>query len=184
MRCFVSMKLPDNVRAHIFHSFEKLRNSKICFGNFVRKDNLHLTLKFLGDLSEDQIVQIKKVLEGIEFRQFPVETGRVGFFPNEKYVKVMWVELVGNDFPDLKREIDGKLSALGFNEKEKDFTSHITVARVKSIKDKDAFFEKVREVHPKKMFFIADNFTLMKSLLKKKGPEHKVLESFQMRMRA
>ena len=45
----ISIELPENVRAQVFNPFEKLKNSKICYGNFVKKENLHLVLKFLGN---------------------------------------------------------------------------------------------------------------------------------------
>lgn len=183
MRCFISIELPENVRAQIFHAFEKLKNSKVCYGNFVDKDNLHLTLKFLGNVSEEQIEQIKKALKEIDFRQFPVETGEIGFFPNENYVKIIWIDLISSDFEFLKKEIDEKLHKLGFNEKEKEFTAHLTVLRIKGMRDKEAFFKKLTEIAPKKMFFIANQFSLIKSILKRKGPEYKNLENFQMRMR-
>lgn len=184
MRCFVSIELPENVKSQIFHSFEKLEKSKVCYGNFVKKDNLHLTLKFLRDVPADKLDKLKEELKKIEFRQFPVETGEVGFFPNDKFVKVLWLALNSPDFEPLKKEIDERLSKLGFNEKEKEFSSHITIARINKIKDKPQFFEKVKELAPKKMFFIVDEFSLLKSVLKKEGPEYKILETIPMRLRA
>ncbi len=184
MRCFISIELPENVRSQIFHSFEKLKNSKLGFGNFVDKNNLHLTLKFLGDLSEDKIELVKKALSEVEFRQFSVETGELGFFPNEKFIKILWLDLISPEFEFLKKSIDDKLQKLGFNEKEKDFVAHLTLTRIKKIDNKEAFLEKVQEIAPKKMFFVANQFSLMKSILKKNGPEYKILAEFPMRMRA
>ncbi len=183
MRCFISIELAENVKAQIFHAFEKLKNSKTCYGNFVKKDNLHLTLKFLGNISEEKIEEIKKVLEKIDFRQFPVETGKIGFFPNENYVRTLWIDLKASDFEFLKNEIDEKLHKLGFNEKDKNFTTHITVARIKGIENKQNFFNKLEEIAPKKMFFIVNRFSLVKSILKRKGSEYKTLKEFHMRMR-
>lgn len=183
MRCFISIELPENVKAHIFHSFEKLKNSKLCQGNFTKKNNLQLTLKFFSKLSEDQIKQIKKVLEKIDFRQFPIETGKIGFFPNEKFVKSIWIELIASDFQFLKEELDRELSKIGFKEEEKKFIPRITVAKIRGMKNKQAFLDKVQEVSPKKMFFIADQIFFIKSILKKRGPEPKILSSFPMRRR-
>lgn len=184
MKCFVSIELPENVKSQIFHAFEKLENSKVCYGKFVKKDNLHLTLKFLRDVSADKLDKLKAELKKIEFRQFPVETGEVGFFPNDKFIKIIWLALNASDFSFLKKEIDEVLSKLGFNENEKEFSSHITLARINKIKDKKLFFEKVKELAPKKMFFIVDQFSLLKSVLKKEGPEYKILETIPMRLRA
>ena len=183
MRCFISVELPENVRSQIFHSFEKLKNSHTCFGNFVKKENLHLTLKFLGNLSSEELEKVKNILKKIDFRQFPVETQGVGFFPNENYVKTIWLEMVSPDFEFLKDEIDNRLRNLRFNNKEKNFSAHLTIARIKGMINKEEFLKKVKEVSPKKMFFIADQFSLIKSILKRKGPEYKVLQSFPMRRR-
>ena len=184
MRCFISIELPDNVKSQIFHAFEKLEHSKVCQGNFVKRDNLHLTLKFLDKVPSEKVELIKEELKKIDFRQFPVETGEVGFFPSEKFIKVLWIRLVSPDFEDLKKQIDNSLIKLGFNEKEREFSSHVTIARINKIRDKESFFDKVKELAPKKMFFIANEFSLIKSVLKKNGPEYKILKNYPMRLRA
>lgn len=183
MRCFISLEIPENVRGKIYDAFDKLKKSKVCYGNFVKRDNLHLTLKFLGDISEEKADEIKKALDNIDFRQFPIETGDVGFFPNEKYVRVIWLDLVASDLGFLKNEIDSQLEKLGFSRDEKNFTSHITTARIKVIKNKKEFFEKIKEIAPKKMFFIADTFSLMRSELKPQGPRYSLIKEYYMRMR-
>ncbi len=183
MRCFVSIELPDNVKADIFHYFEKINNPEICSGNFVEKDNLHLTLRFFGDISEEKIEEIKKALSKIEIQKFPVETGKIGFFPNEDFVKVMWVELVSDHFSELKKEIDSVLGKIGFGSDETEFVPHLTVARIKGIKDKEKFFWHTENPPLKKLFFIAEEFSLVKSILKKTGPEYKLIENFGMRRR-
>ncbi len=184
MRSFISIELPDNVKAYIFHAFEKLKKSKVCKGKFVDKDNLHLTLKFLGKITSEEAEIIKKELEKVDFRQFPVETGKVGFFPNEKFIKVLWIELLSPDFEMLKKEIDSALKNAGFDQKDKEFFPHLTVARITAVRDKKAFLEKAKELAPKKMFFIVNQFSFRKSILKKKGPEYKTLKDYSMRMRA
>ena len=183
MRYFISIELPDNVKDKIFNSFKKLKESKVCYGNFVKKDNLHLTLRFLDDVPEEKIESIKKALEEIDFRQFPIESGRVGFFPNEKYIEVLWIDLIASDFYFLKDEIDEKLEGLGFPKNGKEFKTHVTVARIKGINDKQKFFNKINEISPKKMFFIANQFSLVKSVLERNGPKYETLKEFPMRMR-
>jgi|AntAceMinimDraft_18_1070375.scaffolds.fasta_scaffold21630_3 2'-5' RNA ligase len=183
MRCFISIELPENIKSQIFHAFEKLKNSKLCQGNFTKKNNLHLTLKFFRNISQEKLEQIKKTLKEIDFPQFPVETGKIGFFPNEKYIKILWIELIASDFEFLKKQIDEKLKKLNLNGDEKSFISHITLVRINSIKDKKEFFKKIIKIAPKKKFFISNQFSLVKSILKRDGPEYKILENFQMRMR-
>ena len=183
MRCFISIELPDNVKSQIFNTFEKLRNSETCYGNFIREKNMQLTLKFIKKFPAEKIDLIKQALKEVDFRQFPVETGEVGFFPNDQNVKIIWIDLVASEFDFLREEIDRKLNKIGLNENERKFIPHLTVVRIKRIKDRQSFFNKVKEIAPRKMFFIANHFSLVKSILKRKGPEYTILNEFQMRMR-
>jgi 2'-5' RNA ligase len=183
MRCFVSIEIPEHIRSEIFHVFDKLKNSGVCSGNFVEKMNLHLTLTFLGELDEEKLESVKNVLSKIDFRKFPVETGDIGFFPNKEFVKVLWVEIVSNEISSLRDEIESKLKKEGFEFKNIDFVPHLTVARIKSIKDKKNFHSIVDEFHLPKMFFVAEDFVLMKTILKKNSIEYKFIEKYGMRIR-
>jgi len=181
MRAFISIELPENVKAGIFHTFEKLKGSGFCSGNFVEKNNLHLTLKFLGDISEEDAEKIAQKLSEIDFRKFAAETGEISFFPNEDYVKVIWVELVSKEIFGIKKIIEEKLSEIGIPKEEREFSSHITVARIKNIKDKVKFAEKIKDLKSEKYFFIIDELSLIKSELTKEGPKYKVLKNFVFR---
>jgi 2'-5' RNA ligase len=184
MRCFVSIEFPEHIRSEIFHAFENLNNSGTCSGDFVGKENLHLTLTFLGELSEEEIEKAKIVLGKIDFRKFTIETKEIGFFPNENYIKVLWVGINSNEIISLRNLIENSLKKEGFDIKNMDFVPHLTVARIKSVKNKDKFIEELGRVKLENMFFIAEDFALMKSILKKEGSEYKVLESFGMRLRS
>ena len=70
MRVFISIELPEQVKKEIFNEFKKLENSGFAVGNFVSKNNIHLTLKFLGNLSGEEVDKIKKKLSEIEFKNF------------------------------------------------------------------------------------------------------------------
>jgi RNA 2',3'-cyclic 3'-phosphodiesterase len=183
MRCFISIELPENVQNAIFNSFNQLRKSKTCVGNFVPRKNIHLSLRFFSNLSIEQLQKIKIILSRIDFRKFTIETGDVGFFPNSDYPKVLWVGLVSNELSELRERIDIELRKEGFEDDKFDFVSYVTVARLKSVPDKEKFFEKVEEIIPNKMFFIAESFSLVQSNLTKKGSTYKILEDYGMRIR-
>ena len=180
MRTFISIELPKNIRKEIFKTFESLKNSGIAFGNFVKKENIHLTLKFLGNLSEEKIREVESKLSEINFSDFSVSVGKIGFFPSEKYIRIIWVDLVSNEIRKLKKVIDDKLHEIGVNHDDREFSSHITVARVKKIKDKQEFFRKIKELKLKKMNFDIGGFFLNKSELRKDGPVYKVLKEFEL----
>ena len=76
MRVFIAINLPEDIKAKVFHEFEIVQNSGLVTGNFVEKENLHLSLKFLGEVSEEEIEKIKKKLSEIKFKKLDVEIGK------------------------------------------------------------------------------------------------------------
>jgi RNA 2',3'-cyclic 3'-phosphodiesterase len=180
MRTFISIELPERIRKEIFKEFEKIKNSGLVSGNFVKKENLHLTLKFLGNISEDEINKIKDKLSEISFSKFELFTDGVGFFPSEKYIKILWTKLVSNQLKFIKDIIEEKLFEIGVNKEVREFSSHVTVARIKNIKDKTKFLEKVKELQIKKMGFKVDKISLIKSELTRSGPIYKILKEFDL----
>lgn len=184
MRAFVSIELPENIRLNIFKSFKQLKNSGFVVGNFTKKENLHLTLKFLDNLSKRQKEKVEQILSSINFRKFPIETGEVGFFPDDKKPRILWVKLIAYDIEDLKNVIENNLEKIGIPKEKKEFSSHVTIARIKKIKNKTGFFQKLKEVTPSKMFFIAQEFSLVKSVLTPKGPKYSVLRDFNLLYRS
>lgn len=183
MRCFVSIEFPEHIRSEIFHLFDKLKNSSSCSGNFVEKESLHLTLTFLGEIDEERLETAKKALSKIDFRRFPVETGNIGFFPNKEFVKVLWVDILSDKISSLREEIENVLKKEGFDFKNLDFVPHLTVARIKNIRNKKLFHQILDDFRLPKMLFIAEDFAIMKSVLKKSGPEYKIVEKYGMRIR-
>ena len=180
MRTFISIEFPENIKKEIFKSFESLKNSRVAFGNFVKKENIHLTLKFLGNLSEDKIKEVENKLSEIEFSGFDATTGEIGFFPSEKYIRIIWVDLISNKIKQLKKIIDDKLHEIGINHDNREFSSHITIARIKKMKNKEEFFKKIKNLKIKKMKFSIESFFLIKSELRKDGPVYKVLKEFRL----
>ncbi len=181
MRVFISINLPEQIRKEISKEFEKLEHSGFVAGNFVNKNNIHLTLKFLGNISEELAEKIKKSLLEINLSKFEVSVGEIGFFPSEQYVRVIWVGLIADELKKLKEIIDRNLLEIGINSDGREFSSHITVARVKKIKDKDSFLKKIKELKLKKMSFPVEKISLMKSELTRDGPNYKVLGEFNLK---
>jgi 2'-5' RNA ligase len=180
MRSFISIELPENIKKEIFKTFESLKNSGYIYGNFVQKDNIHLTLKFLGNLSEEKIQEIQNKLSEIKLNSFGATTGEIGFFPSEKYIRVIWVDLVSDELKNLKKIIDDKLHEIGVNHDNREFSSHLTVARIKKVKDKENFLKKLKELKVKKMNFDVDSFFLIKSELRREGPVYKTIKKFDL----
>ena len=180
MRCFIAIDLPGKVKKDMHRISKKVETAPFVKGNFVNKQNLHLTLKFLGELTSSQIEDVKNNLSDITLGKFECYTGKVGAFPAREYVKTLWIGLDGDGVMHLKGLIDNKLNSLGVKPDNKEFNSHITLGRVKGIKDKDKFFELFDKLEMKKTKFPVEKFYLIKSELTREGPKYKVLEEFEL----
>jgi len=181
MRTFIALELPEEVKKEIFKIFEDFKNSGAVVGNFVNKENIHLTLKFLGDISEEKTREIEKKLSEINFQPFSANVGEIGFFPSEEHMKVIWIGLASDKVLALKKMIDDSLDMLGLSPDNKEFSSHITVARIKNIKDEKIFFERIKKLKIRKMKVDIKHFSLIKSELRRDGPIYKIIKEFKLK---
>lgn len=175
MRVFIAIDLPENVKARIFHKFELFQNKNLFKGKFVAKENLHLTLKFLGNVPNEKLEEIKKKLRSIEFEKFECGIGKVGVF-NENHIKIIWVDLMCENVEKLQKQISNALPPLSTDDKE--FNTHVTTARVRSVGNKEELLKELRNMHFKGMDFEVNEFLLIKSELTRQGPRYEVLERY------
>lgn len=169
-RMFISIKLPEEVKKEIQRIQEQLPEFK---GKKTEVENLHLTLKFLGEIEDEKIEEVKERLRGIKFRKFRSEIKNVGVF-SPKLIKIVWIYLSG--CARFQKVVDAVLK--GLFGKEKRFMSHITIARVKDVEDKKKFLEELGKLKVGELKFEIDKFYLMESVLREEGPEYKVVENF------
>jgi 2'-5' RNA ligase len=153
MRTFIAIEIP------YFKGIKELQDSIEGRAKLVEKENMHITLKFLGEIEERDVERIREIVEICKVEKFKISLKGVGFFPNERYIRVVWIG-VENYEPIVKMAkcIDSHLSKFGFK-REKDYIPHLTVARVKgkiSINNLDKFLSmefgevEIREVKIKK----------------------------------
>jgi 2'-5' RNA ligase len=171
MRTFISIDIPEEIKKKIIEIQNKLPGFQ---GKLTEEENLHLTLKFLGEVDEEQIEKIKEKLKEIKFNKFETEIDSIGVF-SENFIKIVWLHMTNCE--ELQKQIDEKLS--DWFEKEDRFMGHLTIARVKNIKDKKEFLEQLGKIKIDKMKFSVCEFKLMKSELEKDGPKYKILEKFK-----
>ncbi len=178
MRCFIAIKLPIEIKDYLFELQKEIK-SEYAKINFVHKKNLHLTLKFLGEINDKKLADIMGVLKEIKFKRFEVGLDHVGFFPDEKHIKVVWVSLKPTkEVIGLQQKIDSEI--LGLFDKDERFSAHLTLGRVKFIKNKEKFLEQLQNVNLKNKEFLISEFYLIKSDLKKDGPEYTDLGVFEL----
>jgi len=173
MRAFIAIETPKEINLilkEIQKKFESLGKIKFT------QEPYHLTLKFLGEISEDQCTQVKDVLKSIKFKPFELELTQLGVFPNENYIKVIWVGTKDKEVNELQQQIDSKLT--GMFGKDSRFHAHITLGRVKFISDKEKIKELLKTKVPSLKFEVKE-FKLIKSELTPNGPKYEDLEVFK-----
>lgn len=165
MRTFISIDMPEEVKKEIKKIQDKLPEF---IGKKTELENLHLTLKFLGEIDEEKVGKVKEKLREIQSKKFVSEIDSIGVF-SEKFIRIIWLHITNCD--DIQKEIDEKLSLVF--EKEKRFMSHLTIARVKKINNRNEFLKNLNEIRIPKIKFRVENFKLKKSILTEHGPIYK-----------
>ena len=90
MRCFIGIDLPKSLKKDIKKFMKEIDKSNTFYGKFVEIENIHISLKFLGDVEDTQLENLKKALSKIKFKPFICSIKGVGAFPSTHYVKVLW----------------------------------------------------------------------------------------------
>ncbi|MHA1304639.1 MAG: RNA 2',3'-cyclic phosphodiesterase [Candidatus Heimdallarchaeaceae archaeon] len=145
-RAFISIDFKEaEIKEKIILIQEQLQATGAML-RYVNPNQIHLTLEFLGELNEDQIEQVKEILSSITFQSFPLELKNLFVLPNDKYVRVISVDVKGDVDKLLKiqSELRTKLKAKGFKVDKRSYTPHLTIARVKSSKNKAELLEFIR----------------------------------------
>jgi RNA 2',3'-cyclic 3'-phosphodiesterase len=176
MRLFIAVEAPEEVKEYIVQLQEHIKDSRSKI-KFTDKNQIHLTLKFLGKVQPHIAEEVKNILKTVKFKPFSVYLDKIGFFPSESYISVVWVGLEPeNPVLDLQKDIDEKLKNLF--DKEKDFKAHITLARIKYTNNKEEFIKKLKNIKVEKKKIEVRSFKLVKSNLTPLGPVYEDLEVF------
>ncbi len=175
MRTFISLKFSEEVINYIRQLQEQIKKENLFEGKFTGLENLHLTLKFLGEINEEKLEHVRERLGEIEFSQFDTRLESVGFFDNQRS-GIVWLSLTNCE--ELQKKIDEVL--VGPFEKEMRFMSHLTIARVKKIEDKKRLINYLKDLEIEKMKTNIDKFYLQESKLSSRGPEYSVVEEYKL----
>ncbi len=172
-RAFIAIEFPDSVIKEIARVQELLSGVKFT-GKLTELENLHLTLKFLGEIDDSKVEAVREKLRGIKFDKMKLKLGKIGTFSIHGKLRIVWIKVEGKGIYDLQKEIDDSLKEV-FPAEER-FMGHLTIARVKYIKDKKGFLSHIESVYVKPIGFECSEFKLKKSELKPIGPVYSDLE--------
>src|SRR3989344_2514052 len=179
-RCFISLALPDTLIREISELqktvTKKLEHEMKGFkASFTPVENLHITLKFLGEINKETVAEVEKRLQKINFAAFGVRLGKCGVF-SPRIPRILWIELHGAE--KLQQEIDRVL--LGLFAVESQFMGHITLARIKYIPTKEAFNEYISGLSGSAVGRVKE-FSLQKSTLSADRAVYETLETYYLK---
>jgi 2'-5' RNA ligase len=150
----------------------------------VEPKNIHITLKFLGDTYENQLDQIQRIIKSSVrgIAPFNIKLKGAGVFPNINYIKVIWIGIKDNNILGIiSSKIDKQLSKIGFKKEKRNYSPHLTIARVKSSKGKNRIMQIIEKY--KNIEFIdfkVDTIKLKRSDLTPKGPIYTDIKNFKL----
>lgn len=140
---------------------------------------MHLTLKFLGEIDGEKVEEVREKLREIRYDLFRAEIDSMGVFDNRNskiYKKRMVTWLYVKNCEGLQKKVDNSLESLF--EKESRFMSHLTIAKVKNIKDKNKLLKDLKRIEIPYLEFNVKEFCLIKSELSEEGPKYSFIERY------
>lgn len=183
LRLFVAISLPENVKDEIEKTQRELRTALP--GNFIRwtkREQFHLTLKFLGNVAEARVNELITALRDacLNFSALRLRAERIGFFPDLRLPRVVWVGVHDDHdmLPRLQEGIEVAVKNFTAERSEKEFTGHVTLGRIPQIKRPQA--ETLKKVAPglSDRFFgewMAEKVELIRSELSSNGSRYSTL---------
>ncbi len=177
MRCFIALEFPDEIKEKIYRGIRHEISSKPEL-KWVSRENLHLTLKFLGEISEEKAKQVAKALER-DFKgkkKIQVRLGKVGSFADRGTIRVLWIGIdEGEDeIKEFAEIVEKSMKKLGFPREKREFVPHLTIARSRKRSSKK-FRPSDFDIDLKIPRFFIKEIVLYKSTLTPEGPIYEKL---------
>ncbi len=185
MRTFISIELSEAAKKKFVPVDNLIRSSTLSL-KLVKLKNLHLTLKFLGEVREEKLKELIETCQiiGEAFSPFSLCLKGVGIFPNIKRPRIIWagVEKGKENLKEITKLLEEKLEKKGFPVEKREFQGHLTLARVRRAAKGEKFLENLVEEFKEEEFcsFPVTKFYVMESELKGEGPTYTVLKEIKL----
>ena len=178
IRSFIAVELGDG---DILTKIVGLQRTLIQTGadlKIVEPQNIHATLRFLGEIPSSLVESICQAMRQIKFQPFDLELEGLGFFPDYRRPNVVWVGITRGEVElcSIFNQLEPNLRKLGFAPDRKGFSPHLTIARVRSGRNRQKLVEAVEALKDQRLgSMIVDRLKLKKSVLTPKGPIYTTL---------
>jgi 2'-5' RNA ligase len=182
LRCFIAIEIPGAIRDALADLQMELRECNADI-RWVKPDNIHLTLRFLGDVGEHRLDGIVSALAKVSgrYEQFSLQVKGLGLFPNMRSPRVLWSDVIDEgSLAQLQDETEAAMAAIGFIPEKRRFSPHLTLGRFRSAGGKDCINKGI-DAHRNEGLGYMDvtSVVLMKSDLTPRGAKYsKISEAF------
>lgn len=182
-RVFVAVDISEEARlkvsAYIKSLREKFPNTRV---GWDKPEKLHLTLKFLGEIDDEQLAKLIEAIEKTakEFAPFKSQIAETGVFPSPRQARVLWIDVKDEEekLRQLNEVLENECAKLGFTREKRNFKAHLTIARLKERSGE------LVETHLKQNFepieFEVSELVIYQSELRPTGSVYSVISKFQM----
>lgn len=182
IRAFLAIDLDDDLKPKIYKIIKEFKKTDAKI-KYVELANLHLTLKFFGDIDTDGLNLLENAIANVlsEFNSFNIKIKGCGAFPNSNRINVIWVGIEDDSIiKDLHDKLDEEFARLGLD-KDKKFSTHLTIGRMKSAKNKNKVKSTIGEFRDVEIGEMeVAQISLKKSTLTPAGPIYEDLTIFEL----
>ncbi len=181
IRTFISFDIENDAVLGRIAEVQKTLSKTEADLKLVEPQNIHVTIRFLGNIRPHMVEEIYREMKEVQFSPFNIKIEGIGVFPNFQYLRVIWVGVTegSREMKDVSSQLEPRLRKLGFPPDRKGFSPHLTIARVRSGRNKDELAKCIRENTDQEFgTFIGKCLNLKKSDLTPKGPIYSTLKEF------
>ncbi len=182
MRAFLAVDLDEKLQDEVYRVQKRIMDANAQL-KFVEPENLHFTLKFLGEISDTKAEDLTVMIENKirNYKPFKLSIKGTGFFPNPNYIRVIWLGVEDPEiYSQLQMDLDEEFMKFGFR-KERSYIPHLTIARVKGAKNKEALISHIKEMENVYIGdMMVDKLVLKESELTPAGPIYTNFKEFKL----
>jgi RNA 2',3'-cyclic 3'-phosphodiesterase len=182
MRTFIAIELPKEIKEYLAKLQQELKTAQADV-KWVEPDNIHLTLKFLGEIDDTLLEKITAIINDVanKISAFKLRINSLGAFPKIDSPRVIWVGVDAGDkeVKEIAGKLEEEIAKIGIPKEDRPFSSHITIGRTKSGLNQQKLVQVLKDkfdLGGKNPEFSASKITLFKSTLSPKGPAYEILK--------
>ncbi len=172
-RIFIAIEVPDSVKLQLKRLLAQIKHLADPV-KWVNPKNLHITLKFLGEITPDELDQVKDASTSVAKSVYPFDLcfSQLGVFPNYRKARVLWTDIVEGREPliAVRQQLEAKLAEAGFPCERKPFRPHLTLGRIKNPQKSFIDGDAIQRFSFKSDAFEASRIVVIKSQLHREGP--------------